>query len=233
MKQQPILITAVISLVALLYILYLNNSQQEGFVTVHDFTDMTSDAMHESRAHLSEIATLIQHIGKPILPPSERKVWKCNKNTGYVYQDALNCANEDCMTAEESKKNCRYKPLPSSHWNIADQYTRESEDEKLKRLENDVNRLNLRHANVYIPPATNTCKLGCTFTPNISNLDPQSNNLWKCNPHEIINSQHGLSNDYYNQDLCREDTDCMWCNRVGVEPINIQTQAEREKDEPK
>ena len=134
------------------------------------------------------------------------------------------------MTEEIAKQNCRYAPLPSSYWNISDQYTRESNDKKIKQLENDIDRLNLRHQNVYIPPATNTCKLGCTFIPDKTNISMQSNKLWKCKPHEITYTQNGLTNDYFSQELCRKDIDCIWCNSVGVLPINTQTQAEREND---
>jgi len=243
MKRLSFIITALISLATLFYILYLTQSQQEGFETSHEFVDMTTDAMSSSRAQLSEIISLIQHIDNPGLPPEERKIWKCNKATGIIYQGAFDCleANPSCMTQTVAKNMCRYTPLPSSYWNIKNNYIRNSEDEKIKRLENDIDRLNLRHSNIYIPPTQNTCKRGCSFISNPAPLGQSSYKLWKCNSHiNDIHYTHKKAEDYYkttdietddynNEELCRNDIDCIWCNGVGLSPINTNTQAERER----
>ena len=252
MKHQTIIFIALLSLVILIYILYLNETKPEGFLTSRDLVNMTTNVMSESQAHLKEISTkvksLVHHKHAP--PP----LWKCNKMNGTIQlatQEECTSPNSKCMKKELAKQKCRYTPLPSSYWSNDNKYFRDSEDHKINKLEKEVDRLNLRHANIYIPPTINTCKRGCSLNTSVGTQNNQSQNLWKCSSNSSnlpnpINDSRTIS-DYYttdnetddynyrlnNEDSCRNDIDCIWCGEVGILPIDTQSQAEIERKEKK
>ena len=70
--------------------------------------------------------------------------------------------------------------------------------------------------NVYIPPTMNTCKLGCT-PPVFSNINLDSYSIWKCDQDSVrkdLLTLKGYTENESNVDLCKYDTDCIWCNNV-------------------
>lgn len=216
MKHNSYLFLATISVLILIYLLYLNKQSTEGFGTP------ASPDMSGLLAGLSDISRMMIYMNKAHLPATEFNIWSCDKHTGRTVRGEtinINCEdpNANCTTYNEGIQTCRYEPLPSSIWNDDNKYT-------LSELENNVDNDNIQDVSVYIPPTINTCKYGCTFQPSI-NATLLGGKLWSCSPNNRV---PGNTNINDSSDICNTDLDCIWCDETGFTPINTNTEAEND-----
>lgn len=170
------------------------------------------------------------HLKKPdTIPPD--KIWVCDsQHTGKAVLGRnlkIDCSkpNSLCDTEDVINKTCRYKPLPSSTWNTRNK-NRFSETEK------EIAEENLSEDNIYIPPTVNTCKRGCVLADDTSNGSigaSSSYRKWKCDAESSRDGIFTNTNNtsvYSSSDICKYDSDCVWCNNTGFTPVDLRSYSE-------
>lgn len=162
---------------------------------------------------LGDIMDIQNNLGKKRIPAEDKPIWLCDsKWTGAPVRGVnlgIDCNDPkyNCQPKKTVADNCSYIKLPSTTNTIVDTNT-------TSQIEMDEQDLPTK--NIYIPPTMNTCKLGCT-NPVFSNINLDSYSLWKCDQDSVrkdLLTLKGYTENESNVDLCKHDTDCIWCNNV-------------------
>jgi len=163
---------------------------------------------------LSEIAFMMSNLREKPIPIEDRKVWVCDSKwsgkpvLGHNLNIDCNDPTYNCNTKANIADKCKYIPLPSSlqpEYNIA---MRDEIRAKKKKIQ---------HMNVFIPPTTANCKIGCK-TPNYTNTNFDTYDQWTCDAEgarEDLLTFKNITEDESNVNMCNSDLDCIWCNSVG------------------
>lgn len=215
----------ILSFIVLIILYYLWRPK-----AIENFSLSRYSNFNDSLASIMLISNILADPENANIPVSKKKVWVCNPETGVSvpgFTIGIDCNEKDsvCQTLSDSKKLCRYKQMPSTL------VTSDNSNDSTS-IENEVDQTNLVDVNVFIPPTVNTCKKGCTHkslqtSGNYYNfLDSQT--MWKCSPDTYLYKNYGYTDVYDSPDVCKTDTDCIWCNETGILPVNINTEAYNE-----
>lgn len=192
------------------------------------------EMMLEISRRIIQARNAAKHFQHPDKIPPE-KIWLCDsQNTGKAVLGEMlkvDCSkpNSGCNTEEIINKTCRYKPLPSTTWNNKNK----NRFLKTKKL---IERENLSEENIYIPPTVNTCKQGCIIADKSSGgliSASSAYNNWKCDAESVRNgilTNPDITSSLSSSDICKYDTDCIWCENTGYTPVDTRTYSEIQGD---